>query len=328
MKAPMTRRAPEAGRWLDTMGEVAGRAKAFAKDARSEATRRAYRSDWSDFVGWTKEKGFAAGPPVPGEIVALYLADLAGDKKALSTIVRRLAAISEACALAGAPSPRTAPALREVLKGIRRRYALEGRRQKGKAALELEALRKVVSACPTWLIGLRDRALLVVGWAGGFRRSELAALELEDLEERAEGIVVRVRRSKTDQAGAGQTKVLPFGSDPSTCPVRTLKTWLEAAGVDKGRVFRSVDQHSHVGESLSDRAIADVVKRRVAEAGLDPRKFAGHSLRSGFCTTAAKCGKNARAIMAQTGHRTAEMVLRYVREADLFEDNAAVGIGL
>lgn len=308
--------------------ELAGSARAYARDARAASTRHAYQDDWAAFTKWAREKGFVTAPPIPGEIVALYLAELADQQKAMSTLLRRLAAISQACALAGAPSPRTSPALREVLKGIRRRYALDGRRQKGKAALELELLRKVVSRCPTWLIGLRDRALLVVGWAGGFRRGELAALELADLEERTEGFVVRVRRSKSDQAGAGQSKVLPFGSDPSTCPVRVLKAWLAAAGVTEGRVFRSIDQHSRVGASLTGRAIADVVKRRVAGAGLDPRKFSGHSLRSGFCTTAAKQGKHTRAIMAQTGHRSAEMVLRYVKEANLFEDNAAVGIGL
>lgn len=307
---------------------LATRARAYARDARSSSTREAYRADWADFSGWAKRKGLAAAPPVAGELVAIYVAELADQGKAWATIARRVAAISQVCALAGGPSPRTSSALREVMKGVRRRYALEGRRQKGKTALELEALRRVVSGLPAWLIGLRDRALLVVGWTGGFRRGELAALELEDLEERPEGFIVHVRRSKTDQAGKGQTKILPYGSDPSTCPVRTLKTWLEVAGVTSGRVFRSVNQHSHVGERLSGRAIADVIKRRVGEAGLDPAKFSGHSLRAGFCTTAAKRGKNPRAIMAQTGHRSAEMVLKYVRAANVFEDNAATGIGL
>lgn len=311
-----------------SQAELVKRAHDYAEQARAQSTRRAYRSDWADFCGWAADHGFATAPPVAGEIVALYLAELAERGKALSTIQRRLAAIAEVHAVAGAASPRSSVALREVLRGIRRTYALEGKRAEGKAALELAALRKVSAAIPQWLIGRRDRALLVVGWAGGFRRSELAALELGDLEEREKGIVVHVRRSKTDQAGRGAAKVLPYGSDPLTCPVRTLHTWLDSAAIAKGRVFRSVDQHSRVGEALTGRAIAKIIKARVAAVGLDPSRFSGHSLRAGFCTTAARAGKHPRSIMNQTGHRSAEMVLKYVRAAELFDDNAAIGLGL
>jgi integrase len=309
-------------------GELAGSAREYARDARAPSTRLAYNRDWRAFVRWARSKGFVQSPPIPGEIVALHVAELADVGKSFSVISRRVTTIAQACSLAGEASPFASPALREVLRGIKRRYALDGKRPKGKAALELEDLRKVLAVCPRWLNGLRDRALLVVGWTGAFRRSELAALEVADLEERPEGYAVHIRRSKTDQLGKGQTKILPFGSDVNTCPVRTLKAWLEVAGVVDGRVFRSVDQHSNVGAGLTGRAVADMIKRRVADAGLDPKKYAGHSLRSGFCTTAAKRGKNPKAIMAQTGHRTAEMVLRYVRAANLFEDNAATGVGL
>lgn len=315
------------------------KARELANDARSEATRRAYRADWRDFSAWCVAHQFRAAPPVPGEIVALYIADLAEQGKALSTIARRLAAIAEAHAMSGHLSPRGAPALREVLRGIRRRYALDGKRSEGKAALELEQLRMVSKAMEnhgTWLSTLRDRAILVCGWAGGFRRGELAALELADFELREKGYVVTVRRSKTDQTGRGEKKILPFGSDPMTCPVRSFDRWVYASaigdipeGKDKaGRVFRSIDRHGNVGRALNGRAIAQIVKARVAAAGLDPENFSGHSLRAGFCTTAAKAGKNPKAIMAQTGHRSVEMVLRYVRDAGIFEDNAAMGLGL
>jgi integrase len=178
------------------------------------------------------------------------------------------------------------------------------------------------------LVGRRDRALLVVGFAGAFRRSELAALELGDLEKRPEGYVVTVRRSKTDQEGRGQQKGLPYGSDPATCPVRTLDAWLSAAEITEGRVFRSIAWHGAIGASLSPRAIAQIVKRHCELAGLEPSKYGAHSLRSGFVTTAARAGKSTRSIMDQTGHRTVAIVFGYVKSAALFEENAAMGIGL
>ncbi len=318
--------------------ELARRAQATANAALSPATRKAYGADWRDFRAWCEAHSFRAGPPCPGELVALYLNDLfergpflAGKGRepcALSTITRKLAAIAQAHAAIGADTPRASPALRQVLKGIRRKLAEQGRRSKGKAALELGALREVAIAAGSYLIGRRDRAILVFGWAGAFRRSELCALELGDLEERAEGYVVTLRRSKTDQAGQGQKKAMPFGSNPTTCPVRTVKAWIDAADLKEGRLFRSVDRHGNVGASLDPQTIAAIIKRHCKAAGLDPREFSGHSLRAGFCTTAARAGKSPRSIMSQTGHRTIEMVFRYVREAKLFEENAAMGIGL
>jgi integrase len=151
---------------------------------------------------------------------------------------------------------------------------------------------------------------------------------MSDLELRSEGYVVTVRRSKTDQVGEGQKKAIPFGSNPATCPVRTVQTWLAAADIAAGRVFRSVDRHGNIGESLEPRAVAEIIKRHCKAAGIDPAEFSGHSLRAGFCTTAARAGKSPRSIMSQTGHRTIEMVFRYVRDAKLFEENAAMGIGL
>lgn len=305
---------------------AAERAQAYADNARSAATRLAYAGDWKRFCAWCAERDVQ--PPTPGGLVAIYLAELADQGKKASTIGRALAAISQAHALLGDSEIRRSPAVREVLAGIRRRLAELGVRPEGKSALVLEQLRKVSETVPNWVIGQRDRAVLVFGFAGSFRRSELAALDLLDLELGAEGYRVKIRRSKTDQLGAGRVVGVPYGSNPITCPVRCLQAWLELADIGTGRVFRSIDRHGNIGKGLTGRAIAEIVKRRAAAAGLDPRMFSGHSLRSGFVTTAARAGKSPKAIMDQTGHRTLEMVMRYVRDAKIFEDNAAMGIGL
>lgn len=190
-------------------------------------------------------------------------------------------------------------------------------------------LRAASGALPASLLGKRDRALLLLGFAGAFRRSELAGLEVRDLAFAEDGLEVTLRRSKTDQEGKGSKKGIPYGSDPKTCPVRAVRAWLEASGIAEGPVFREVTRHGHVEAApLSGRSIARVVKRSAEAAGLDPAGFSGHSLRAGLATAAAKAGKSTHAIMRQTGHKSADMVARYVREASLFEDNAAAGIGL
>ena len=175
---------------------------------------------------------------------------------------------------------------------------------------------------------LRNRALLAVGLAGGFRRSELVGIQAEEVAFTADGVIVTLPKSKTDQEGAGMQKGLPFGSNPLTCPVRTLQRWLEASGITTGPVFRAVNGRSLAPEKLADRSVARLVKTVVARAGLDAASYSGHSLRAGLATAAAKAGKSERTIMKQTGHKTEKMVRKYIREATLFEDNAAGGIGL
>lgn len=303
----------------------AERVNRYAGAARAAATVHAYTHDFDRFVKWCESRGYPALPAAPFA-VALYLSELADLGKAPATLARRLAAISQAHGVAGFESPRADRLVREVVKGIRRR--LVDLRSRGKAPLLVGELRRVSEAIPNWAIGLRDRAILVFGFAGAFRRSELVALDIADLVLTDDGYRVTLRRSKTDQEGKGRTIGVPYGSDPLTCPVRTVGAWLEASGLEAGRLFRSVDAHGRFGDSLSAGAVAKIVKARVAAVGLDARTFAGHSLRSGFCTTAARAGKNPRAIAGQTGHRSLEMVLRYVREAKIFEDNAAMGIGL
>lgn len=177
--------------------------------------------------------------------------------------------------------------------------------------------------------GIRDRALLLIGFAAALRRSELVALDVDDVTEREDGLVVTLRRSKTDQEGAGAELGVPFGSDPTTCPVRALRRWYEASGIEAGPIFRPVTRHGVIGEArLTDRSVALVVKRTAERAGLDPVQFAGHSLRAGLITSAAEAGVQERHIMAQSRHKSVPVMRRYIRGATLFQDNAAAAVGL
>ena len=182
---------------------------------------------------------------------------------------------------------------------------------------------------PTGLGGARDRALLLLGFAGAFRRSELVGIDVEDLGFREEGLVVTLRRSKTDQEGEGRRVGIPYGSDPATCPFRAVRAWLKLSGIDSGPLFRPIDRRGRLGPSrLTDKSVALLVKRYVKDVGLDPARFSGHSLRAGLVTAAALAGASERSIMAQTGHRSPNMVRRYIRECSLFQDNAAAKTGL
>jgi integrase len=181
---------------------------------------------------------------------------------------------------------------------------------------------------PQSLRGLRDRALLLVGFAGGFRRSELAALDLTDITDGEEGLTVLIKRSKTDQEAAGRVIGICYGSAPDTCPVRACRAWVKASGIVEGPVFRHFHNQKMGDRAISPQTVALVVKRTAERAGLDSDEFAGHRLRSGLATTAAKNGASERAIMKQTGHRSVQMVRRYIREAELFQDNASARLGL
>lgn len=301
------------------------RAAGYAVASKASATRRAYAADWSAFRAWCASVGAESLPASPST-VAVYLAHLAEQGRAVASIGRALVAISQAHKFASVPSPRGAAAVTETMRGIRRTHGVA---QSAKAPVLVEQLRAMLESLPTTTLGARDRALLALGWAGAFRRSELVALDASDLAWTSDGLEVTIRRSKTDQEGAGRKVGIPYGGNPATCPVRAVRAWLDAAGITDGPVFRSVSRHGRVSaERLSDRAVALVVQRHAAAHGLDADRFGGHSLRSGLATTAAKAGKSERAIMAQTGHRSVTMVRRYIRDASLFSDNAAAGIGL
>jgi site-specific recombinase XerD len=301
-------------------------AQNYAAASRAASTRRAYAHDLRAFSAWCLARGLCA-LPAPGDVVALYLAQLADKGRKVAGIDRALSAINQAHACAGHPRPRASAAVGEVWKGIRRTLGVAPVQQK--APLLLEGLRVSVAALPASRQGLRDRALLVLGWALGARRGELVALDVEDLRETPEGLEVRIRRSKMDQEGKGRTVGVPYGSNPATCPVRLVRAWREVTGIDAGPLFRGLTRGERLTAHRLDAGdVARAVKRAARAAGLEVRELAGHSLRSGFATQAAKCGKTERSIMAQTGHRSIAQVRRYIRDAELFTDNAAHGIGL
>jgi integrase len=310
---------------VERNGGLADRARSYATASRAEATLRAYAKDFEHFMLWSEAHGLSAKPASP-DTVALYVTDLAATYKP-STIARRVAAISVAHQHAGMPSPTTHATVRSVLTGIRRTH---GTAPVQAAPVTIGEIRKMVARMNGSIIDVRDRAVLLLGFAGAFRRSELVALAVEDLQERPDGLLVTVRRSKRDQEGHGDTKAIPFGADPETCPVRAVKAWLAAARVTDGPLFRRVDRHGNVGDApLTGQAVSLIVKRAAERADLDASKYSGHSLRAGFVTTAAANGASERAIARQTGHAPGSTVLRtYIRHASAFTDNAVSMAGL
>lgn len=299
-------------------------AREFAGQAKAGNTLRAYRSDWRHFHTWCEGQGLAS-MPASAETVALYLTAHA-ESLATGTLQRRLASLAVAHQTAGHEDPTKGAAAKLVWQGIRR---AKGTAAKGKAPIITADLRRMVEALPEGLLGVRDRALLLVGFAGAFRRSELVGINRADVAFTLEGLVISLRRSKTDQEGEGRKVGIPYGSRPETCPVRALAAWVEAAGITEGPIFRPINRHGQVQAGrLSGHAVALVVKRYAEAAGLDAERYAGHSLRAGLATSAAAAGASERAIMAQTGHKSERMVRRYIRDGSLFRENAAAVVGL
>lgn len=304
--------------------ELVAVARGYFADRRAQSTRRAYETDFRNFEAWCAAHGLPSLPAAP-PTVAVYLAALADAGKRPSTVERALCAIASEHRWTDAPWERASPTIVQVMRGIRRRHASEPTPRK--AALSDEDLERLVGTTGEGRVGLRDRAVLTLGWMGAFRRGELVALRVEDVTRTRDGLVVRVNRSKSDQEGRGAEKGLPYASRPSVCPVRALEDWLAVAGISSGPIFRGVDRFGRIGEAaLSDRSVARIVQRAAAAAGLDPSTVAGHSLRAGFATTAARKGKGLDAIMRQTLHRSERVARTYIRVAGLFEHNAAVGL--
>lgn len=302
--------------------------RAHVEESTSAATRRAYRSDWRDFETWCRGHGEAALPATP-DTVARYVTDLGHELKA-STLQRRLASISVAHRLAGHESPTHAELVHKTMRGIRRSKAQAGEAPDQKEAAVTAIVKRLVASFPDDTTAhLRNRALILLGFAGAFRRSELVALDASDLRFTNEGLIVRVRLSKTDQEGTGDEKGIPYGSRIQTCPVRTLRAWLDTAGISTGAIFRAVDRNGHVRKGrLSDHSVAAIIKEAAKRADLDPAAYAGHSLRAGLATAAAQAGVSERVIMAQTGHKSVQVARRYIRRGDLFRENAAAEVGL
>jgi integrase len=296
----------------------------YISNSKADNTKRSYSSDWADFTAYCLQHGVN---PLPADLPTIidYLTDLARTAK-VSTINRRATSISQAHQAKGYQSPTHSLPVRALLRGIRK---AKGTAQKGKAALLTHDIRAMIAALPNNTIGSRDKALLLLGFAGAFRRSEIASLRVDDLTFGTEGITVLLRRSKTDQEGEGRKIGIPYGNNPDTCPVKAAEDWLQAAGITEGSLFRSVNKGGRVQSTpLCDKAIALIVKRTAEAAGLNPDEYAGHSLRAGLATSAAMAGVEERVIMKQTGHKSVNMVRKYIRDGSLFRENAASQVGL
>jgi site-specific recombinase XerD len=295
----------------------------YARASRAESTLGGYRSDWADFQRFCRQNWLESLPAAPATVAAYLSACADGSKLKAGSIQRRVSAISAFHQVHDCTSPTSSAEVKLTLAGIRRTLGVF---QQGKAPVLTADIAAMVANLPEKLIGVRDRALLLVGFAGAFRRSELVALNVEDIEFREDGLKVTIRRSKTDQEGARQCIGIAHGS--KLCPVRALQELLAAAQITTGPIFRHVDRHGRILDRMSPEAVAIVVKRYAAAAGLDPAKYAGHSLRAGLVTQAAMNGVQELAIMKQTRHKSADMLRRYVRDASLFLDNASARVGL
>jgi integrase len=299
--------------------------RAYIHAAKSPATLRAYRTDFEDFVRFCAEHDLPHLPATP-TTVALYIANRASSLRS-ATITRRLTSITKAHQAAGfeeSPSSSHHFVVSETLKGIRRSI---GTAQEGKAPLLTADIRRIVASCPQTLSGLRDRALILVGYAGAFRRSELAAIDFAHISLTADGLVIDLHRSKTDQEAAGRKVGIPFGKEEATRPVRALRQWFAESGITAGAVFRGVNRHGKLSRrGLHKDCVGWILKRAARRAGLKPEPLGGHSLRAGCVTQAAMNGVSERDIMRQTGHKSAEMLARYIRIGEMFTRNAAAGL--
>ncbi|MBA2683891.1 MAG: site-specific integrase, partial [Gemmatimonadaceae bacterium] len=269
-----------------------------------------------------KTMGLEALPARPATI-ALYLTDLTRRGRRPSTLDMKLAAIAHAHRSRGHAWTRD-PGVSSVRSGIRREVGVAPEQ---KSAVVVEELATLVGVLGGSLAELRDRSLLTMGFFGAFRRSELVALNVADLERSRDGLTVKVRRSKGDQEGEGAVKGIPYASNAALCPVRALEAWLAAAAITEGPLFRCVDRHGRVhAKALEGRSVARIVQRTATLAGVDSANLAGHSLRAGFATSAARKGKSLDAIMRQTLHKSPQVARSYIRHAQVFDDNAATGI--
>ena len=280
------------------------------RNSKSLNTLRAYQSDYNDFSLFCSKNGFQAMPTQP-KILALYLTHLSSYSK-YSTLKRRLASISILHKTKGHYIDTKHPIIVENLMGIKR---TNGSNQKGKKPLLISDLKVLIKAIDQSkeksFRKIRDKALVLIGFSGGFRRTELVNIEYEDVEFVTEGVKIFVKRSKTDQSGEGMTKAIPYFDNENFCPVKSFKNWIEISNLKIGKIF-----------NISDKGVALIIKKYANYAGLDGHKYAGHSLRSGFATSAAESGAEERNIMVMTGHKSTEMVRRYIKEANLFKNNA------
>mgnify|MGYP006430433643 FL=1 len=286
-------------------------------------TVRAYKSDFNDFGIFCARNGFKSLPSNP-KIVSLYLTHLSTKEAKMSTLKRRLVSIGVIHKLKGHYLDTKHPSIIENIMGIKRR---KGSIQKAKKPILINSLKLIIDAIDQEnkqeIKKFRDRSIILIGFSGGFRRNEIVSLDYDDLDFVPEGLKINIKRSKTDQFGEGFTKALPYFDSSQYCPVISLKNWLNISKITSGPIFRRFLKGSKLSENrLTDQTVAILIKEYLNLAGINSKNYSGHSLRSGFATSAAESGVEERNIMAMTGHKSTEMVRRYIKEANLFKNNA------
>ena len=286
-------------------------------------TVRAYKSDFNDFGLFCAQNGFKSLPSEP-KIVSLYLTYLSTKEAKMSTLKRRLVSIGVIHKLKGHYLDTKHPSIIENIMGIKRR---KGSVQKAKKPLLINTLKELINVIDQQdkeeVKKLRDRSIILIGFSGGFRRNEIVSLDYDDLDFVPEGLKINLRKSKTDQFGEGFTKALPYFNNSQYCPVVSLKKWIEISKITSGAVFRRFSKGSILSKNrLTDQTVALLIKEYLKLTGIDSKNYSGHSLRSGFATSAAESGAEERSIMTMTGHKSTEMVRRYIKEANLFKNNA------
>tara|TARA_B100000941_G_scaffold139191_1_gene98587 strand:- start:180 stop:1133 length:954 start_codon:yes stop_codon:yes gene_type:complete len=292
------------------------------KSSKAKNTLRAYKSDFRDFETFCSKHSFNSLPTEP-KIISLYLTKLSKNSK-ISTIKRRLVSISMLHKLKGHYLDIKHPVVVENLMGIKR---IKGSVQKGKKPILISHLKSIINIIDELKIDeikrLRDKSIILVGFGGGFRRTELISIDHEDIEFVSEGLKITIQRSKTDQFGEGMIKGIPYFTNEIYCPVINLQKWLEISKIKSGPIFRRFSKGSSITNNrLTDQSVVLLIKKYLNLAGIENTNFSGHSLRSGFATVAAEFGADERSIMAMTGHKTTQMVRRYIREANIFKNNA------
>ena len=292
------------------------------KSSKAKNTLRAYKSDFRDFETFCSKHSFNSLPTEP-KIISLYLTKLSKNSK-ISTIKRRLVSISMLHKLKGHYLDIKHPVVVENLMGIKR---IKGSVQKGKKPILISHLKSIINIIDELKIDeikkLRDKSIILVGFGGGFRRTELISIDHEDIEFVSEGLKITIQRSKTDQFGEGMIKGIPYFTNEIYCPVINLQKWLEISKIKSGPIFRRLSKGSSITNNrLTDQSVVLLIKKYLNLAGIENTNFSGHSLRSGFATVAAEFGADERSIMAMTGHKTTQMVRRYIREANIFKNNA------
>ena len=293
------------------------------RSSKANNTVRAYKSDFNDFGLFCAQNRFKSLPSDP-KIVSLYLTYLSTKNVKMSTLKRRLVSIGVIHKLKGHYLDTKHPSIIENIMGIRRR---KGSMQKGKKPILINILRQIINVIDKEkneeIKKLRDRSIILIGFSGGFRRNEIVSLDYEDLDFEQEGLKISLKRSKTDQYGEGSVKGLPYFENSQYCPVVSIRKWIEMSKINSGPLFRRFTKGSKLSDNrLSDQTVAILIKDYLKIAGIESRNYSGHSLRSGFATSAAESGAEERSIMAMTGHKSTEMVRRYIKEANLFKNNA------